>query len=142
VETEPIDILVVEDDELETLNVERALLCNPGVRSVGVARDGVTALRLLRSGRVPRRRLIVLVDLRMPGMDGLEFLRRLRADPELALLPAIVLTTSAEARDCLDAYALNVAGYLLKPPTMERLRERMEAICRYWTQAVFPSGNG
>ena len=93
---------------------------------------------MLRNGRVPAERRIILLDLNMPRMNGIEFLRALRADPALAPSPVIVLTTSNDERDRVDAYNLNVAGYLLKPVTFTNFVEVMAALNKYWTLVELP----
>src|SRR5688500_5746232 len=94
-----LNILLVEDDELDVLNLRRALLPHPAVNPLVHASDGVAALALLRGAAVPRGRLVIVADLRMPRMNGLEFLQALRADRELSMIPVVVLTTSADERD-------------------------------------------
>jgi CheY-like chemotaxis protein len=74
----------------------------------------------------------------MPKMNGIELLRALRADPELSSTPVVVLTTSNEDRDRIDAYQLNVAGYLLKPVTFPSFVEVMAALNKYWTLVELP----
>jgi CheY-like chemotaxis protein len=74
----------------------------------------------------------------MPKMSGLEFLRELRSDPELQSTVVIVLTTSNDERDKIDAYNLNVAGYLLKPVTFINFVEVMAALNKYWTLVELP----
>ncbi len=96
------------------------------------------ALEQLRGGEIPRDRRIVLLDLNMPQMNGIEFLRELRADAELKLTPVIVLTTSNDERDRIEAYNLNVAGYLLKPMTFSNFCETMAALNKYWALVELP----
>jgi CheY-like chemotaxis protein len=103
-----------------------------------VASDGIEALEVLRSGRMGDARRIVLLDLNMPRMNGIEFLRELRADPALRVTPVVVLTTSNDDRDRVEAYNLNVAGYLLKPVTFLDFAELMAALNRYWTLVELP----
>jgi CheY-like chemotaxis protein len=98
----------------------------------------VEALEQLRGGAVPAERRIVLLDLNMPRMNGIEFLRELRRDPRLAPTPVVVLTTSNDDRDKVDAYDLNVAGYLLKPVTFANFCEVMAALNKYWTLVEMP----
>lgn len=126
-------ILHVEDDDLDALNVQRFLRSNDQVESITPARDGVEALEILRSGQLPLNNLVTLLDIRLPRMSGLEFLRELRADPDLRHLPVVVLSTSDDEGDLGTAYALNVAGYLVKPLSMERLRSCLSAFASYWS---------
>ena len=80
----------------------------------------------------------MLLDLNMPRMNGIEFLRALRADPELRATTVVVLTTSNDERDRVDAYDLNVAGYLLKPVTFSNFCEVMAALNKYWALVEMP----
>jgi CheY-like chemotaxis protein len=74
----------------------------------------------------------------MPKMGGIEFLRELRADPELRALPVIVLTTSNEDKDKVEAYNLNVAGYIIKPVTFNKFVEAMGTLNKYWMLSEMP----
>src|SRR5262245_49313657 len=105
-----LNILLVEDDQVDVMNVRRAFEKNRIANPLYVAADGLDALQMLRSNLVPAERRIVLLDLNMPKMNGLEFLRELRADASLQAIPVIVLTTSNDERDKIEAYNFNVAG--------------------------------
>jgi len=133
-----LNILLVEDDEVDVMNVRRAFQKNRIANPLFVARDGVEALEQLRGGEIPRERRLILLDLNMPRMNGIEFLREVRRDPELAPTPVVVLTTSNDERDKVDAYDLNVAGYLLKPVTFANFCETMAALNKYWTLVEMP----
>jgi CheY-like chemotaxis protein len=133
-----LNILLVEDDAVDVMNVRRAFSKNNIANPLYVASDGVQGLEQLRSGNVPRERRIILLDLNMPKMNGIEFLRELRADPELATTPVIVLTTSNDERDRIEAYNLNVAGYILKPVTFSNFCEVMVALNKYWALVELP----
>lgn len=134
----PLNILLVEDDDLDVMNVRRAFVKNNIRNPLEVAGNGEEALELLRSGRIPIRRRLILLDLNMPKMGGIEFLRELRADPELKMLTVVVLTTSDEERDKVEAYRLNVAGYILKPVTLSAFVETLAALNNYWTVNELP----
>ncbi|HEX2188925.1 MAG TPA: response regulator [Longimicrobiaceae bacterium] len=133
-----LNILLVEDDEVDVMNVRRAFkknnICNP----LWVAGNGEEALEMLRGPDLPRDRRLVLLDLNMPRMNGIEFLRALRTDPELGGTPVVVLTTSADERDRVDAYNLNVAGYILKPVTFVNFVEAMATLNKYWSLVEMP----
>ena len=133
-----LNILLVEDDQVDVMNVKRAFDKNRIGNPLYIAEDGIRALDILRSGGMPRDRRIVLLDLNMPRMNGIEFLRELRADPDLHMTPVVVLTTSDDERDKINAYDLNVAGYLLKPVTFANFVEVMAALNKYWTLVEFP----
>jgi len=133
-----LNILLVEDDQVDVMNVKRAFEKNRIANPLFVAGNGLDALRMLRSDVVPEDRRIVLLDLNMPKMNGLEFLRDLRADPRLHATVVIVLTTSNDEKDKIEAYNLNVAGYLLKPVTFVNFVEVMAALNKYWTLVELP----
>ena len=133
-----LNILLVEDDELDVMNVQRALETNGLNSPVTIAENGADALNKLRSGEVSRDRLLILLDVNMPRMNGIEFLRALRADPNLQSLVVVVLTTSDDERDKVEAHRLNVAGYILKPVTFKSFVECMKKIRQYWSLVEFP----
>ena len=133
-----LNILLVEDDEVDVMNVRRAFDKNHITNPLFVASNGLEGLEKLRSGEVPQGRRIVLLDLNMPKMNGIEFLRELRSDPALAPTPVVVLTTSNNDRDKIDAFNLNVAGYLVKPVTFTEFSELMVTLNKYWTLVEMP----
>jgi CheY-like chemotaxis protein len=136
-----LHILLVDDDEVDVMNVQRAFKKNNISNPLYVANNGLEALELLRGqGGQPIRgtRRLVLLDLNMPKMNGLEFLRAIRDDPQLRSLTVVVLTTSDDERDRIEAYNLNVAGYILKPVTFTAFVEAMATLNKYWTINEFP----
>ena len=133
-----LNILLVEDDEVDVMNVRRAFEKSHIMNPLFVATDGVEALQMLRRGEVPRGRRLVLLDLNMPRMNGIEFLRELRKDPQLCATSVVVLTTSNDERDKIDAYNLNIAGYLVKPVTFDSFCELMVALNKFWTLVELP----
>lgn len=133
-----LNILLVEDDEVDVLNVRRAFQKNHITNPLFVASNGLEALEQLRGQMIPRDRRIVLLDLNMPKMNGIEFLQELRRDPELKVTPVVVLTTSNDERDRIEAYNLNVAGYLLKPVTFSNFCEVMTTLNKYWALVELP----
>jgi CheY-like chemotaxis protein len=133
-----LNILLVEDDDIDVMTVQRAFRKNNISNPLKVAGDGIEALEMLRSGEMPPDNRIILLDINMPRMDGIEFLRELRADPALCSTTVVVLTTSNEDRDRVNAYQLNVAGYLLKPVTFSSFVESMAMLNKYWTLMAFP----
>lgn len=135
------NILLVEDDEVDVMNVKRAFKKNNITNPLYMAANGLEALAMLRGEndvQIPHERRLVLLDLNMPKMNGIEFLRELRADPELCFTPVIVLTTSNEDRDKVEAYNLNVAGYVLKPVTFANFVEAVATLNKYWTLSEIP----
>lgn len=134
----PLHILLVEDDQIDQMNVKRAFERNKIMNPLYIAENGLEALEMLRDGRVPDERRLILLDLNMPKMNGIEFLRSLRADEKLGHTPVVVLTTSNDEQDKVQAYDLNVAGYLLKPVTFTNFVELTAALNKYWTLVEMP----
>lgn len=136
------NILLVEDDLVDVMNVQRAFKKGNITNPLFLAGNGLEALEILRNVSagidMPRHRRLVLLDLNMPKMGGLEFLKELRADPKINQTPVIVLTTSDQERDRIEAYNLNVAGYILKPVTFVNFAETMITVNRYWTLCEVP----
>jgi CheY-like chemotaxis protein len=131
------EILLVDDNEndveLTTLEFHGLKLAN----GIVAARDGVEALDYLKCrGRFAERAshppLFILLDLKMPRMDGLEVLRQVRADPELALIPIIVMTSSREHPDLTAAYRLGANAYVVKPVNFDEFREAVASLGMFW----------
>lgn len=142
-EEKVIHILLVEDDEVDVMNVRRAFKKNNITNPLYTAENGIEALSLLRSSDgnpsvVPQQRRLILLDLNMPKMSGIEFLQVLRADTHLKKIPVIVLTTSDDEKDMVEAYNLNVAGYILKPVTFSRFSQVIATLNHYWALCEMP----
>jgi CheY-like chemotaxis protein len=133
-----LNILLVEDDEVDVMNIRRCFEKNHITNPLYVAGNGIEGLEKLRDGTVPRDRRIVLLDLNMPKMNGIEFLRELRKDPELSSTPVVVLTTSNDDSDKVQAYDLKIAGYLVKPVTFAEFSNLMVTLNKYWTLVELP----
>jgi CheY-like chemotaxis protein len=133
-----INILLVEDDDVDIENVKRAFEKGNIINPVYLARDGVEGLEMLRGSVLPRERRLVMLDLNLPRMSGIEMLKEVRDDPALHATVVVVLTTSDDERDRTNAYGLNVAGYLLKPVTFLSFVELMTALNRFWRLVEFP----
>ena len=137
-----MNILLVEDDEVDVMNVQRAFKKNNITNPLFFAPNGLEALSILRGSNakisIPQARRIILLDLNMPKMNGIEFLRVLRADDQLQSIPVIVLTTSNEDKDKVEAYKLNVAGYILKPVTFSSFVETVATMNKYWSLVEIP----
>jgi CheY-like chemotaxis protein len=133
-----INILLVEDDEVDIMTVKRAFAKANISNPLYVARNGLEALELLRKDDLPAKRRLILLDINMPKMNGIELLRELRGDPKLQPISVVVLTTSNEERDRIEAFKLNVAGYLLKPVTFQQFAEVMSTINKYWALMEMP----
>jgi len=134
---EAIEILYVEDDpadiELTLLSFQEAGLTN----SLHIARDGVEALDFLlcrgphaaRDFHAPR---LVLLDLKLPKVSGLEVLQAIRSDPRTKTIPVVVLTSSREQRDLIDSYKLGVNSYIQKPVDFEQFNQTIRQMGLYW----------
>ena len=138
----PTSFLLVDDDEVDVMTVKRALKKNNITNPLYVATNGIEALAMLRGNKMPKllpgQRRLILLDLNMPKMGGIEFLRELRADPNLRPLPVIVLTTSNEDKDKVEAYNFNVAGYIIKPVTFTKFVEAIATLNQYWMLSELP----
>ena len=136
---EPVEILLVEDNPGDVeLTLEALRDCKMANR-VSVAEDGVEALELLtRQGRFadhPRPDLILL-DLNLPRMDGSALLTAIRANPELATIPVVILTSSAAERDIVRTYELRANCYVTKPLDLEQFLEVVRSIQHFWLMVV------
>ncbi len=131
-----VEILLVEDDPRDAELTLRALRKNHVVNEVRVLTDGVQALEHLtgvdgQGRRNPRPRLILL-DLKLPKVDGLGVLRVIKADPELSLVPVVMLTSSREERDLMESYRLGVNSYIVKPVEFDAFIEAVRQVGLYW----------
>jgi len=136
-ETEKVILLVEDNPDDEALTL-RALKRNNILNQVVVAHDGVEALDYLfgtgaHAGRDTRiQPQIILLDLKLPRIDGLEVLRRLRADPRTALQPVAILTTSNEESDIVSSYQLGANSFIRKPVDFEQFMEAVRQLGMYW----------
>lgn len=126
-----VSILLVEDDEVDVMNVKRAFSKNNIKNPLFVAGNGVEALEMLHNTLVPLPRIIIL-DINMPKMNGIEFLKLLRKDEKLKSISVFVMTTSNEESDKINAYHLNVAGYILKPLSFEKFVSSVATLKYFW----------
>lgn len=130
-DTMPVNILLVEDDEVDIENVRRALRKRKIANPLFVARDGLEALELLEREQVTAP-VMILLDINMPRMDGLEFLKRIRKDDQHKNHTVFVLTTSARLSDLYQAYDLSVSGYMMKSDVGDAFIEALELVDDYW----------
>lgn len=130
-------ILLVEDDQVDAMTVQRALNELHVTNRLEHMENGEEALSYLRD---PEQDLpcIILLDLNMPIMNGIEFLQAVKADAKLKRIPVVVLTTSDEQKDKVETFELGVAGYMRKPVEYQQFVEIMRTIDAYWTISESP----
>lgn len=130
-----LPILLVDDDRIDVMTVKRAFVKNNITNKLHVASNGEEALKMLRGAceSPPVRPGLILLDLNMPLMNGIEFLEIAKNDVSLRRIPVVVLTTSIEGVDKERCFDLGVAGYFVKPVVFESFVEAIKAIDRYWT---------
>ncbi|MFH0825884.1 MAG: response regulator [Pseudomonadota bacterium] len=130
-------VLLVEDDEVDAMTVERAMSDLQVANELIIVDDGEYALQWLNDEE-HLRPCIILLDLNMPRMNGIEFLTVIKRDPVLRRIPVVVLTSSKEEQDLVAGFDLGVAGYLIKPPTYEDFLEILRTVNLYWTASQIP----
>lgn len=130
-------ILLVEDDMIDAMTVKRALKELNVVNPIDTVENGEEALAYLRDGKneLPG---IILLDLNMPRMNGIEFLSIAKKDNQLKQIPVIVLTTSLDEIDRIDTFSLGIAGYMVKPVDYMQFVEVVKAIKLYWSISELP----
>ncbi len=130
-------VLLVEDDYVDAMTVKRAFndlkVTNPLIHKL----NGEEALEYLR-GEGNQKPCVILLDLNMPKMNGIEFLKIAKADDELKKIPVVVLTTSKSDEDRVETFGLSVAGYMIKPTDYIKFMETIRVIDLYWTLSELP----
>ena len=136
--TSEIEILLVEDNEADEELAIHALRSNHLANQIYVARDGEEALDFLlcrgehRNRSFDRAPRLVLLDLKLPKVDGLEVLRQLKSDPRTRSIPVVILTSSKEEPDMLSGYQLGVNSYIQKPVDFGQFRQIIKQLGLYW----------
>ncbi|WP_419179953.1 response regulator [Aureisphaera galaxeae] len=126
-----MNILLIEDDQIEVLKFKRTIDSLEADHEIAISENGEEALRYLEElSGLPD---IILLDLNMPKMSGLEFLSILKQDSRFKYLPTIILTTSINRNDLLSCYEIGIAGYILKPLKYNEYMERIRCLLTYWT---------
>lgn len=126
-----MQILLIEDDEIEIMKFNRTISKLNLKHQVVEARNGEEALKILSGkDRLPQ---LILLDLNMPKVNGIEFLKILKNDDVLKFIPSIVLTTSNNHKDVLECYKIGIAGYVLKPLKYEDYVDKIEKVISYWS---------
>lgn len=143
---EPVEILLVEDNPGDARLAREALKGGRVRCNLHHVSDGVEAIRFLRrraeDGRVPPPDLILL-DLNMPRMGGREVLAEIKSDPDLKLIPVVVMTTSAAEKDLVESYGLHANAYVVKPMSLDEFAEAMRVVEDFWfATAKLPPRDG
>ena len=132
-----VTLLLIEDDDIDAMSITRAFKKMHISNKIIRANDGLEGLELLRSGAVPSP-YIILLDLQMPRLNGIEFLEEIREDPKLAQSTVFVLTTSKSDEDITASYKKNIAGYFLKEQVSEGFLDIVKMLKGYWKIVHFP----
>lgn len=130
-------ILLVEDDQVDQKAIQRAFHDLKIVNPITIARNGKEALAHLRESET-KRPCLILLDLRMSVMSGIEFLEAVKKDEHLKLIPVVVLTTSKEDQDLTRSFALGAAGYMVKPVDYTQFLNVVKTIHLYWVLSLTP----
>jgi len=126
-----LNILLIEDDMIEIMKLNRTISSLKLSHKITEANNGEEALKILeKKDELPD---IILLDLNMPKISGIEFLNILKKDDILRYLPTIILTTSSNQKDLLECYKLGIAGYVLKPLKYEDYVSKIEKVLAYWS---------
>lgn len=127
-----LKILLIEDDTIEVMKFNRVVKMLELTHQIIEAANGEEALTLLENkNELPN---IIVLDLNMPKINGIEFLKILKQHDELKYIPAIILTTSNNSRDVLECYRIGIAGYIVKPLKYEDYVNRIQSLLMYWSQ--------
>ena len=132
-------ILLVEDDRIDALTVKRALKDLKVINQLVHVVNGEEALDYLRN-ESNKKPCVILLDLNLPKLNGLEFLKIAKGEEELRKIPVVALTTSKEAPDIDASFKLGVAGYIVKPVDYEKFVEAIRVLELYWTLSELPNG--
>ncbi len=135
--TPPVEVLLVEDDPADLALVQHAFRKHHLTNTVHVVRDGAEALEFIfRTGRYAARPpgppFVILLDLKLPLVDGIEVLRRIKGDPATSTIPVVMLTSSREHRDLAESYALGVNSYIVKPVDFAQFDDAVRQLGFYW----------
>ena len=131
-------ILLIEDDNVDVMTVKRAIRDLKVTNQLVSMGDGEEAIEYLRTEGITKP-CIILLDLNMPKMDGVEFLKIVKADEALKKIPVVILTTSNSDRDVIESFERGAAGYMVKSVDYEKFVDTIREIDQYWTLSKLPS---
>lgn len=126
-----LNILLIEDDAIEVMKFNRVLSTLNVKHKIVEANNGEEALTILKVKEVIPD--IIILDLNMPKINGIEFLKILKADDYLKYIPSVILTTSNNRKDILECYKIGIAGYILKPLKYEDYIDKIKRLIEYWS---------
>lgn len=126
-----LNILLIEDDAIEVMKFTRVITTLNYNHKIIEANNGEEAIEILKIKEIIPD--IILLDLNMPKLNGMEFLRILKSDDQLKFIPSIIITTSSNHRDLMECYKIGIAGYLLKPLKYDDYKERIKKLLDYWS---------
>jgi CheY-like chemotaxis protein len=130
-------VLLVEDDTVDAMAVEKAFRHLNIKNKLAHATNGEEAIEYLKNAGNPKPGIIFL-DLNMPKMGGIEFMKVIKADDSLKKIPIVILTTSKTEQDRVKTFDLGIAGYIMKPMHHKSLIEMIDKIYKYWEMTIFP----
>jgi two-component system response regulator len=137
-ESNPVEILLIEDNPQDLELTQRALRKANLTNYIHIARDGAEALEFLfcegahAARKIEDHPKVILLDLKLPKLDGLQVLKRIKSDPRTRAIPVVVLTSSKEQNDVVESYHLGVNSYIVKPVNFERFAAAVQEVGMYW----------
>ena len=130
-----LSLLLIEDDQIETLKFQQIVNAINDKHKVTIAENGEQALNIIKSAATLPN--VILLDLNMPKMNGVEFLKILKNDSTLRYIPVVILTTSNYPDDILKCYEIGVSGYIMKPLKYQDYKNLIENFINYWSNNEF-----
>ncbi len=128
-----LSLLLIDDDEIERMKFKRVCHKNGFPHEIFEAKNGEVALEVLKGdGMIPN---IIVLDLNMPKMNGIEFLNVLKSDSELKYIPIIIMSSSSNFTDVKECYKIGIAGYIIKPLHFTDYTDRVVALLNYWSNS-------
>ena len=134
-----LTVLLIEDDEIEQMKFQRIVQKQEISHHICIANQGEQALEMLLEEQLLPD--IILLDLHMPKINGIDFLQKIRTVDHLAYIPIIVLTTSANPSDIQECYKQGASGYIIKPLEHEHYRQKINALIAYWQENEIVKGH-